>query len=829
MRTRPRASSGRRIAIAMTVVVVAGPGIAIGRTPTPADVARGVRTPDDEKIDTRLRAVISPGAPMSRRPELALSPLPALAGSRAHVFVRLGSVDAASVAAVAAEGLEVERVDGRENLVRGWIAPADVHRIAALGIVHTITPVRPGHVRVGSVTSEGDADARGPQARAGGVDGSGITVGVVSDGIDHIASAIGTGDAPAGAGVPSGSGCVGGGGDEGTALVEIVHDVAPGATIRFSSGLSDKQAFVDSLHCLANAGARVIVDDVGFYDEPFFEDGMVADEARLLVQSGVTLVSAAGNDADIHYGGTFLGTKDATSGALYHDFGAASGRPSDTFERFDLPPGGVAECVLQWDDPFGASSNDYDLELWDMEPNPPALVDGSGNVQSGTQDPFESVGPLANIGKTTGHLAARVRQVSGTRRVLGLYCLGAANLQYVVPAGSLFGHPGVSEVVAVGAIDAKATGLGQVEPFSSQGPVTLYVPGTVVRAKPDVAGFDDVTTTVCPSPTACFSPFFGTSAAAPHVAGVAALLLASDACRTPAEVLQALRQGADDILASGVDDASGAGRLDAVGAIAVPGPCDDGDACTADSCGPGHVCAHTPLADGTACPDGNLCNGTETCQAGTCTPSGTPLDCDDGDGCTVDSCDPASGCAHQFACDDGNPCTLDSCDQATGCHHVPVTDGISCADHNACNGDETCQSGACTAGAPPTCSDGPACTSASCDRTRGCTYAPVEGFPGLTCLCSLGLEAASCPSVTMPPSVTKHYGRACALMAKAATLGNPRQTRRLAARTVAAFAAADRSVEHLMQRTRIGSDCGRALDAVLQDTLARARLLRDTL
>ncbi len=821
---------GRRLAIAVAVAVAAGTGVAIARTPTPSDVARGVRTPEDEKIDGRLRALIAPGAPVSRRPELTMRPLPALAGSRAHVFVRLASVDAASIAAVAAAGLAVERIGDRRNVVRGWVAPADVHRLAALGVVRTITPVRAGHVRAGSVTSEGDADAKGPQARgAAGVDGSGIVVGVISDGIDHIVSAISTDDAPAGTGVPAGSGCVAGSGDEGTALIEIVHDVAPGATIRFSSGVGDPMSFVDSMHCLANAGARVIVDDVGFYDEPFFEDGTVAQEAQLLVQSGVTVVSAAGNDGEDHYGGLFDESRDATSGEIYHDFGAKSGHAGDTFDRVDLPPGSDIECFLQWDDPFGASSNDYDLELWDMDQNPPALVQASGNVQTGTQDPFEAVGALLNSGNTTAHLAVRVRQVHGVTRVLGLYCLGATNMQYVVAAGSLFGHPGVNEVVAVGALDAKAPSLMQLEPFSSQGPVTLYVPGTVVRTKPDLAGFDDVTTTVCPSASACFSPFFGTSAAAPHVAGVAALLLASDACRTPAEVMQALRQGADDVFPTGVDDESGAGRLDAVGALAVPGPCDDGDPCTADSCGPGQVCQHTQLDDGTPCPDANLCNGTETCEGGTCTPSGTPLDCDDGDACTEDACDPASGCVHVFACDDHNACTTDSCDQATGCQHVPVADGSSCADDDACNGAETCESGACTAGAPLTCTDGPACSTSSCDRVQGCSYGPAEGFPGLTCMCGEGLAPASCADATLPPSVAKRYGHACELVAKAAILTNARQARRLAVRTVTALAAADKTVERLTKKSRIPSDCGQALAATLQDTLARARRVRDTL
>jgi hypothetical protein len=71
------------------------------------------------------------------------------------------------------------------------------------------------------------------------------------------------------------------------------------------------------------------------------------------------------------------------------------------------------------------------------------------------------------------------------------------------------------------------------------------------------------------------------------------------------------------------------------------------------------------------CLDGSLCNGVETCSGGSCAP-GTPVGCDDGLLCTIDSCNPASGtCTHVAdPCDDGDGCTADSCDEATGCAHV---------------------------------------------------------------------------------------------------------------------------------------------------------------
>jgi subtilisin family serine protease len=816
------------VALAAICLGRAGAGNA---TPIPlrsVDVARGVRVAGDEKLDARLRALVVPGRVLPHRPELALRPTPGVRGTTAHVFVRLESASAADVADLARAGLKIERASAEHRIVRGWLRARDLRRLAALGVVRSIVPVRPGHLRSGTVTSEGDAAALGPQARATGFTGAGVTVGVISNGIDHIATSISTGNAPAGTAVPIGTGCAAGSGDEGTAIVEIVHDLAPDAALRFSAGLDDQLSFVDSVECLAAAGARVIVDDVGFYDEPFFEDGLVAQAVRTAVRGGVSYVSAAGNDALDHYGATFAGTTDPVSGALYHDFGSGTAGPSDTFERLDLARGQALECVLQWNDPWGASANDYDLELWDLDQDPPVMIDASTNVQNGSQDPIEQVSTVENDGPATTHLGVRIRRIAGVSKLLSLFCPGATDMQHVVPAGSIFGHPAVDEVVAVGAIDVRQRNLNQIEPFSSQGPVTIFFPAREDRTKPDLAGFDDVSTAVCPSASMCFEPFFGTSAAAPHVAGVAALLLSKDVCRTPAEVQQALRAGADDILAAGTDDVSGAGRLDALATLATPGPCDDGDPCTADTCDPQGGCTHTTVADGTSCADQDLCNGAETCQGGTCTP-GAPLVCDDGDPCTIDGCDPSVGCVFRATCDDRNPCTADTCDPSTGCQHAAVLDGTACPDGDLCNGSETCQAGICTPGEALACADGAACTTPSCDAKTGCTYAPLEGFAGVACLCTQGLAPPGCDRTSPPRAIGARFAHACALVARASTLHTPRHARHLVAESVQTLGAALKVATRLSKHGRLPPACSSAIGSVLAGVDDRARRLRDTL
>jgi hypothetical protein len=599
-------------------------------------------------------------------------------------------------------------------------------------------------------------------------------------------------------------------------MLEIVHDLAPGATLRFSEGFSDKLAFVDSIDCLRDAGARVIVDDIGFLDEPFFEDGPVSDAVHDAVVAGVSFHSAAGNSGDTHYSAPFEGAE--TADGTFHAFAAGP----DLFDRMDIPPGGTLLCVLQWNDRFGFSANDYDLELWDLK-GTPALIDVSENVQSGTQNPLEAVN-VRNVSASAAHVGVRVRRESGADRRLKLVCLGAANLQYRTPAGSIFGHPSLPDVVAVGAMDVEDFGLNDVEPFSSRGPVDIFFPALEHRDKPDLVAFDGVSTSVCPSAALCFDPFFGTSAAAPHSAAVAALLLSKNACLSPAEVRQKLMAGAVDLLPAGFDDVSGAGRLDAFNVLTAPDACDDANPCTRDTCGPATGCQHTPLSDGEACPDGDLCNGNETCVAGTCTP-GTPLACNDGSSCTTDACSPAVGCIFTDTCDDGDPCTTDTCDAVAGCTHAPAPNGAPCPDANLCNGAETCQAGACTPGSPLVCNEGGACTTSACDAIRGCYYPPTEGFAGIACLCAAGLDAAGCR--TPGPAGTR-FTRACTLVASAAN-ATPRRARRLLSAAANKLEKAGRQTRRAAKHEKLSEDCANALGAVLDDIVARTLRLSGSL
>jgi subtilisin family serine protease len=473
------------------------------------------------------------------------------------VYVDCDPLGGEQIAALEQAGLTVDGVDFGLGRVRGSIDDVLLDRVAAFSWVHAVRPIDPAIVRVGSTTTEGDAAGRADLLRAQGLDGRGVVVGVISDGIDHVADAQRSGDLPDVA-VPSS--CPRGSGDEGTALLEIVHDVAPGTRLLFA-GPRDSFEMIQAVQCLTAAGAKVIVDDLGFFAEPYFQDGPVAAAVLGAVRAGVSYHSSAGNEALQHLEQDFVATPNST----LHDFAGGAGDNTNTIV---VPPGGTLTCILEWNDPFGASANDYDLFLLDQNLRVIAVSD---DPQVGAQDPIEAIS-VVNVSNTNALAQLAIARFGNSAaRRLEVFCLGASSLEHVTPTGSIIGHPALDEVVSVAAIDVADPGLDQVESFSSRGPARIDFPARVDRAKPDLAGFDGVSISNAGGFPDCppFCAFFGTSAASPHTAGVAALLLQRNPSLTPLAVQAALRRGAVDIGPVGFDNASGFGRLDAVASSAV--------------------------------------------------------------------------------------------------------------------------------------------------------------------------------------------------------------------------------------------------------------------
>ncbi len=204
-------------------------------------------------------------------------------------------------------------------------------------------------------------------------------------------------------------------------------------------------------------------------------------------------------------------------------------------------------------------------------------------------------------------------------------------------------------------------------------------------------------------------------------------------------------QECDDDSLCTVGDACAAGKC----VSGIEASCEDYNPCTQDSCKPQTGCLHAPASGD--CSDGNACTAPDKCGDGACIP-GLPVDCDDSNPCTQDSCKPATGCSHTpvekpcddgnacssndqckggictgtswIDCNDGNPCTDDSCQPGAGCVHQ--LNNAPCTDGNQCTQNDSCQGGKCAAGAPMSCDDGNTCTEDACNPLVGCTHTLIS-------------------------------------------------------------------------------------------------------
>ena len=427
-------------------------------------------------------------------------------------------------------------------------------------------------------SSEGDIAHDAMTARSQfGVDGTGIGIGVLSNGIDTLAERQASGDLPALVTVLPGQE---GEGDEGTAMLEIVHDLAPGAHLYYATALGGQARFAANIEALCEAGADIVVDDVYYFREGAFQDDIVARGINNATGNGCFYFTPAANSGNLDHGsagvweGDFVPAVDAAPPGIEgiaHDFGDGnSNRIADIGLGFQL----------KWADPLGASSNDYDLYLFDETLT--TLLKDSTNAQTGRQDPYEFI---SRAGVPVGARLVVVK-TSGQDRYLRLNTV-EGRLDDVTD-GQIFGHMGAKRAITTAAVDVRAAGGAtglfdgseSVESFSSDGPRRIFfapfgepfTPGNfsssggVLISKPDIAAADGVSTS-----TPGFSDFHGTSAAAPHAAAIGALVLeAAGGPRkvTLAEFRAALAAAALDIEAEGVDRNSGAGIPMAPAAVA---------------------------------------------------------------------------------------------------------------------------------------------------------------------------------------------------------------------------------------------------------------------
>jgi cysteine-rich repeat protein len=584
--------------------------------------------------------------------------------------VAAGDVDALE-ADLRALGLEQAAVFGRTVSGRLPLAAID-----ALSHLPSLKLARPAlaTANVGSVASQGDPAMRSDVARATfGVDGTGITVGVLSDSFDCLGGAaadVASGDLPVVNVLQDEPGC-GSGTDEGRGMAQLVYDVAPGTVLAFATAFTGQAGFANNILALQAAGASVIVDDVGYLAEPMFQDGIIAQAVDTVVAAGVPYFSSAGNSARAAYQAGFVnsgidlgmaGTNQIPGGPMFlaHDFDPGPG--VDVFQTVTFP-GGQTDISLQWADPFfsvgGApgAQTDLDIALFDMAGN---FLFGSFGANVGG-DPVEL---LSVNGPGQGQIA--IGKFAGPDPSLLKYVAFRSTFvvnEFATNSGTIFGHANAVGAEAVGAapfFDTPAFGVSPplLEPFSSGGTTPILftsagAPTADPRAhKPEITAPDGTNTTFFGTDIGqdadTFPNFFGTSAAAPQAGAVAALMLELSPRLPPASVNSFLEQTAIDIGPPGFDTDSGSGLIQADAALAAvqicgngvvetPETCDDanttaGDGCS-DSCQietgftcptPGAacepVCGDHLVVGGEACDEGMAGNGAaDTCCSATCT------------------------------------------------------------------------------------------------------------------------------------------------------------------------------------------------------------------
>jgi hypothetical protein len=544
-------------------------------------------------------------------------------GNRVLVEVRFDGGTAAGVEGLRAAGAKIVGVSRRYRTVTVATRPADLRPLAAMPDVveasEVLTPVVTATECEGLATSEGDLQLNAAPARSAfGVDGSGVGVGILSDSFDqagavhtHAAEDVASGDLP-GPGNPCGRTTPvdvlddslesSEAHDEGRAMAQIVHDLAPGAALSFATAFTGETDFARNIERLAaptasgGAGASVIVDDVFYPEEPFFQDGPVADAIDSVTAGGAAYFSAAGNDNVIDggsdvasYQAPFRDSETCPTGVPVTethcmDFDPEEPGVDDTYD-LRVEPGGQVLLDLQWAEPwFGVETN---LDAY--------LLDSSGNllaesINANKTKPFELL-PWTNKTGTPEVVSLAIARHSGTESPTLKFVQLGNGAEDVVPtpeqletssAGdeigpTIIGHSGAASAVGLGAVNVD--NASEPEPYSSRGPVVHYfgpVRGPSAAAalspiqeisKPDLVATDCNRTTFF-LPTKAFGVFrfCGTSAAAPHAAAVAALMKQSNPPLPYARLRSALAETARPVGAFAAD-AVGAGLIDAFGAV----------------------------------------------------------------------------------------------------------------------------------------------------------------------------------------------------------------------------------------------------------------------
>ena len=505
-----------------------------------------------------------------------------------RIDVALSGDGASSRAAFEAMGLT--NVSTYENHISGRLpisALASVSRNSSVIAVHPSL----SRTRAGLTQTQGDVAQRTDEVRHNfGLTGAGVKVGVLSDSFncrktpltpDPLANFT-TGEQDVVNGdlspvqvlkdLPEPD-CSDLGTDEGRAILQLVHDVAPASKLAFYTANVSDADFAAGIKALANAGSNVIVDDVIYFAEPMFQDGIIAQAVDYVKSKGVTYFSSSGNEERQSYEAAFKHSGVVGASGEQHNFGTR--KAPDTLQQATVDPGALSLLVFQWDQPFASvsaggrgSASDVDVIFYDTNGDPiapcndnlePAVCQFPGIDANEGGDPLEEA-VISNSSDSSVDVNIGIELFDGpapNRMKYVWFDLGAGIFhldEFVTDSSSNYGHPNAAGAEAVGAAPWYNTAEwgsplwgAQCRPacleyFSGAGGTPILfdtkgrrLPFPEVRLKPGVTGPDGGNTSFFFSRTTdprvgggepdVYPNFFGTSASAPHVAAIAALML----------------------------------------------------------------------------------------------------------------------------------------------------------------------------------------------------------------------------------------------------------------------------------------------------------------
>ncbi len=534
-------------------------------SPSPAPVA----TP---KLDLGLNVSLPPGDSRDTHPVIAVV-----------AFAALGIVIV---------GALVGYVVNRQHRTGLSMLAVSVFATALLVLVAANNAAAQRVHAAGEITSQGDAALRSDIVKSNFlVDGTGITVGILSDsfGCDAaaLASDIAAGELPADMAIADDSPGIlcPFASDRGRAVAQLIHDVAPGANLTFETVITGESVMASKILKFASSGVDIIVDDFLHGSELFFQDDLIAQTIDQVTASGIIYMTSAGDSRIASYESTYTAGEAptvvcstsnpsiCTVPGTWHDFDPGTG-PGEQDQMLDISLSGEAtSLMLQWDQPAGSpgggNTSDLDLFVFDRTG---ALVAVSTIANDSTGEPTEQ---LRLAGLDSIQVAVSHGGGPAPAKIKLIVSNGATINEFDTGSSAIVGHRNAAGAITVGPVDYNDTaafgGTPQVEPGAPLGGVeTLFaadgspIVPPIVRQKPDIVAPSGTDTT--------FGPVRGSPAAAAHTAGAVALLLQlrqdlhASGQLGQEEIRRLLTQTAIDLGPAGPDLESGYGLIDAMAA-----------------------------------------------------------------------------------------------------------------------------------------------------------------------------------------------------------------------------------------------------------------------